>query len=131
VFGAASAVAQIAAYRIGIRPTLDYSSAPRPRFTRRHVLAAVNRAVGYGLVAAWLCVQLAHQPGRALPFGLRIGLTMGLVTLVSSGCTPVIEWAADHIPEKRMGVVGVGLILVGFSLQSVQYWITVLDIPVQ
>lgn len=131
VFGATSAVAQIAAYRIGIRPTLEYSSARRPRFTRRHVLAAVNRAVGYGLAAAFLCVKLAHQPGRALSFGLRFGLTIGLVTAVSGPFTPVIEWAADHIPEKRMGVVGVGLILVGFALQSIQYWTALLDIPVQ
>jgi hypothetical protein len=29
-----------------------------------------------------------------------------------------------------MGVFGVGLILVGFALQSVQYWVALLDIVI-
>lgn len=128
-FGALSTVAQIAAYRIGIRPTMEYAPAPRIRITAHQLLAAVNRAVG-NAVAGWLCAQLAHQPERALSFALRIGLTIGLVTAVSSASTPVIEWGANHVPEKRMGVFGVALILTGFSLQSVQYWVTLLDIPV-
>ena len=123
-------MSQIVAYQIGIRPTLDYSAAPRPRVTYRLLLAAFNRTVGYG-IAAWLCSRFAHQPGNAASFGIRVGLTIGLVTAVSSTCTPLIEWAADHIPEKRMGVFGIGLILVGFSLQSVQYWIALLDIHVR
>jgi hypothetical protein len=32
------------------------------------------------------------------------------------------------VPEKRMGVFGVGLILLGFALQSVQYWVALLDV---
>ncbi len=131
LFGAGSAVAQVAAYHIGIRPTLDYSPAPRPHMTLRQFLTAINRMVGYGVAAALLCIYVAHQPARALPFGIRFGLTIGLVTAVSTTCTPVIEWAADHIPEKRMGVAGVGLILVGFAMQSVQYWAALLDIPIR
>jgi hypothetical protein len=30
-----------------------------------------------------------------------------------------------------MGVFGVGLILVGFALQSVQYWLALLDVSVR
>jgi hypothetical protein len=30
-----------------------------------------------------------------------------------------------------MGVVGVGMILMGFALQSVQYWLTLLDVTVR
>ena len=33
-----------------------------------------------------------------------------------------ILWIADHVPEKSMGVFGIGLIPFGFALQSVQYW---------
>ena len=44
---------------------------------------------------------------------------------------PFVEWYADHVPEKRMGVLGVGLILVGFGLQSVQYWLTLLDVGIR
>ena len=35
------------------------------------------------------------------------------------------------MPAKRMGIYGVGLILVGFALQSVQYWLTLLDVSVR
>jgi hypothetical protein len=45
--------------------------------------------------------------------------------------TPFIEWTADNMPQRRMGVLGIGLILIGFSLQSVQYWVALLDIPVR
>jgi hypothetical protein len=43
---------------------------------------------------------------------------------------PFIEWTADHMPERRMGVLGVVLILVGFTLQSAQYWVVLLDVNV-
>jgi hypothetical protein len=30
-----------------------------------------------------------------------------------------------------MGVFGVGLILIGFALQSVQYWVALLDVSIR
>jgi hypothetical protein len=53
-----------------------------------------------------------------------------LVTAIATSCTSFIEWIADHVPEKRMGVLGVGMIVVGFALQSVQYWVALLDIRI-
>ena len=94
------------------------------------MLTVFNRTIGYALLA-WSCVRLVHQPERSLSFGLRLGLTVGLVTLVSTAFNPIIEWAADHIPERRMGVLGVVMILGGFALQSLQYWFTLLDVPVR
>lgn len=131
IFGFISALAQTVAYHLGIRPTMEYSPAPRPRVTRRQILAALNRTVGYGIVAAVLCIKVAHRPDRAVSFGLRIGLVTGVVTAIVTSCVPVIEWAADRIPAKRMGVYGVALILIGFALQSTQYWTTLLDVPVR
>lgn len=131
IFAAASAVGQVAAYQFGIRPSMDYSPAPRIHISRHQLLAVLNRAIGYGALAALLSVEVARQPGRALSFGLRIGLAMGLITAISSTFSPLIEWAADRVPQKRMGVFGVTLILIGFALQSVQYWLTLLDFPVR
>jgi hypothetical protein len=131
IFGLISALGQTVAYHAGIRPTMDYSPAPRPRASRRQILAALNRTVGYGIAAAVLCAKVAHRPDRALSFGLTVGLAIGVTTTISMSCTPVIEWAADHIPEKRMGVYGVALILIGFALQSIQYWTTLLDVPIR
>ena len=126
-FGALSTVGQVLAYRAGIRPTIDYQPARRPRLTKHQLLAALNRTVGYG-VAGYLSALAARQRANALSVGLKAGLVIGVVTAIVSACTPFVEWGADHVPEKRMGVFGVGLILIGFALQSVQYWVALLDV---
>ena len=126
-FGALSTVGQIVAYRAGIRPTIDYQPSTRLRLTRHQLLAVANRAIGYG-VGGFLSALMAHQRANALSVGVKVGLVIGVVTLISSACVPFIEWKADHVPAKRMGVFGVGLILMGFALQSVQYWAALLDV---
>jgi hypothetical protein len=129
-FGVMSTAGQAIAYRFGIRPTLDYQPATRPRMTKYQFLAAVNRAAGYA-VAGYLSSLVAHQRDHPIAVGLKTGLAIGVVTMVIGSCTPFIEWTADHVPEKRMGVFGVGLIVIGFALQSVQYWATLLDVSVR
>ena len=73
---------------------------------------------------------MAQQAGHAIAVGLRTGLAIGQVTAIAGSCTPFVEWTADHLPERRMGAIGVGLILIGFTLQSVQYWATILDVKI-
>ena len=130
IFGALSTVGQMFAYSVGIRPTVDYKPARRPRVTRFQMLSCLNRGFGYG-VGGYVSSLLAHQRDHAIAIGLRTGLALGLVTLMIVYCTPLVEWGADHVPEKRMGVFGVGLILIGFGLQSLQYWVTLLDVSVR
>jgi hypothetical protein len=129
-FAAFSTIGQAVAYRIGIRPTVDYKPAVRPRVTRFLLLAAANRTAGYA-ATGYLSSLVAGQPGHAIAVGLKAGLTIGVVTAIIGPCTPFIEWTADHLPQKRMGVFGIGLILVGFTLQSAQYWATLLNVNVQ
>jgi len=66
-----------------------------------------------------------------LTTGLTAGLAIGVVTAIIGSCTPFVEWAADHVPEKWTGVFGVCLILIGLTLQSVQYWLALLDVNVR
>jgi hypothetical protein len=129
-FGALSTVGQVFAYRVGIRPTIDYKPAARPRLTRSQLLGALNRTVGY-VITGYLSALVAGQRANSLSLGVKVGLMTGLITVVVGACTPFIEWGADHVPEKRMGVFGIGLILVGFALQSVQYWVALLDVGVR
>jgi hypothetical protein len=129
-FGVLSTVGQVVGYQVGIRPTLDYQPAARPRLTRYQFLAVVNRTVGYGL-AGYISALVAHERATALSVGLNAGLVMGVVTVILSACTSFVEWYVDHVPEKRMGVFGVGLILIGFALQSVQYWVALLDVNIR
>ena len=129
-FGVLSTVGQSIAYRIGIRPTVEYRPATRPRLTRFQLLAAANRTVGYG-ITGYLCSLIAHEREHALAVGLTAGLAIGVVTAVVGSFTPFVEWIADHVPEKRMGVVGVALIWIGFTLQSAQYWAVLLDVKLR
>ena len=129
-FGTLSTVGQVAAYRAGIRPTIDYQPVPRPRLTKGQFLAGLNRTIGYTFTG---CVSAlaTHQHLSALRVGVKAGLAIGLVTVIFGACTSAIEWGADHVPEKRMGVFGLGLILIGFALQSIQYWIVLLDVSIR
>jgi hypothetical protein len=129
-FGALGTAGQIVAYQAGIRPTMDYRPSNRPRVTRKQLIGVVNRAVGYGL-AAYVSALVAHERAIALNVGLRMGLLLGIVTAVFGSFTPLVEWGADRIPEKRMGSFGVILILFGFALQSVQYWLVLIDITIR
>jgi hypothetical protein len=129
-FGVFSTVGQAIAYRIGIRPTVDYKPATRPRLSRFQVLAAVNRTAGY-MLSGYVSCLVAQQREHAIAIGLKAGLAIGVVTVVIGSCTPFVEWTADHLPERSMGVLGVGLILLGFTLQSVQYWVALLNVGVR
>jgi len=126
-FGALSTLGQVVAYRAGVRPTLDYQPATRPHLTKHQTLAAVNRTVGYAL-AGYFSALAGSQRSNALNVAVKAGLVVGVVTAISNACTPFIEWIADRVPEKRMGVFGIALILTGFALQSVQYWVALLDV---
>ena len=125
-FGAFSTIGQALAYRFGIRPAAEYKPATRPRLTRFQLYAAANRTVGYA-VTGYVSSIVAQQREHALAVGLRTGLAIGLVTALAGSFTPFVEWGADHVPERRMGVYGVVMILAGFTLQSVQYWIALLN----
>jgi hypothetical protein len=129
-FGAISALSQIIAYRIGILPTIGYGPAVRPRLTWKQLLTSVNRAVGY-TVAGYLSALVSQQRDRGWVIGIKAGLSIGIVTAIGIGFAPFVEWAADRVPERVMGVAGIGLILIGFAMQSTQYWVALLDIPLR
>lgn len=128
-FGALSTAGQVLAYRAGIRPTIDYAPATRPHITKLQLLAVINRMLGYAITG--YISALVGRSGKALAFGLEVGLLVGIVTAIVSACVPFVEWTVDHLPGKRMGVAGVGLLLIGFALQSIQYWMTLLDVSVR
>jgi hypothetical protein len=130
VLGSLSAVGQVVAYRLGIRPTMGYEPAARLRLTKPQFLAVLNRSAGFA-AAGFISAFAAHTGASPLRLGVKFGVAIGVVTTIVSTCMPVIEWGADHVPEKRMGVLGIGLILIGFALQSVQYWLTLLDVSIR
>lgn len=120
---------QISAYMRGMRPGLDYAASRRPRFTRRLMWGTVVRTVGY-IATALLCSALVRHVDHPWLFALRLGLVTGVVTAVGFSFNPYIEYYADNLPERRLGVFGIWLVFCGFLLQSFQYVAVLLDIPV-
>jgi hypothetical protein len=128
-FAALSTIGQAFMYSRGMRPTTDYRPSARPRISSRQLLGVVIRTLGYAVAGA-ICGLLAGGAYSKL-FALKIGLVIGIATGIGSFITPYVEWEAETLPERRLGVFGVCLILTGFGLQSVQYWTALLDVPVR
>ena len=118
---------QTVAYLRGMRPAMDYAASRRPRLTRRQFWGTVVRAVGY-IATALICSALIHHVDHAWSFAIRVGLVTGIVTGVGMTINPYIEYYADNLPERRLGVFGIGLMLCGFAMQSLQYWLALLDV---
>jgi hypothetical protein len=120
-------IGQILAYTRGMRPAADYSASRRPRLTRRQFWGTVIRTLGY-MATALICSAFIHHVNHAWLFAIRVGLVTGIVTGVGTTVNPFIEYFADNLPERRLGVFGIALILCGFTLQSLQYWLALLDV---
>jgi hypothetical protein len=127
VFAILITVGQIFAYSRGIRPAMDYVAARRPRLTRRQFWGTVVRTVGY-IASALICSAFIHHVDHDWAFAIRVGLVTGIVTGVGVTVNPYIEYYADSLPERRLGAFCIGLILCGFALQSLQYWLALFDV---
>jgi hypothetical protein len=121
---------QVVAYMRGVRPALVYSvTSRRPIFKRLLISSTLLRAAGY-IAAALLCSAVVRHLEHPWLFALRLGGVTGLVTGVGMAFSPYVEFYADHLPQRRMGVVGIALMFCGFAMQSVQYWLAVFDVHV-
>jgi hypothetical protein len=122
-------IGQIIAYSRGMRPAIDYVAARRPRFSRRQFQGTVVRTFGY-IASALVCSAFIHHVEHVWSFAIRVGLVTGIVTGLGTVVNPYIEYYADSLPERRLGAFGIGLIFCGFALQSLQYWLALLDVRV-
>jgi hypothetical protein len=128
-FGVLITIGQVIAYSRGMRPGIDYQASRRPRMTRGQFWGTVLRTLGYS-AAALVCSIFAQHLEHPWRFAVRVGVVTGLVTAVGIIVNPYIEYYADRLPERTLGVLGIVLILCGFVLQSVQYWVALLDVQV-
>lgn len=128
IFSVLVTLGQWIAYLRGMRPGMDYSASRRPRFTRRQMQGTVLRTLGY-IATALICSLFGRQTDHPWLFATRVGLATGVVTAVGGTMTPFIEYYADNLPEKRLGLFGICLLFCGFMLQSFQYLVSVLDVP--
>jgi MFS family permease len=122
-------IGQVIAYVRGIRPALDYAAARRAGLSQRQFSATIIRIIGY-IAAALACSAFVTHLEHPWRFAIQVGLVTGLTTGIGAAVIPFIEYYADSLPERRLGAFGVGLILCGFAMQSLQYWLSLLDVRV-
>jgi len=129
-FGVLSGLGLVLVYWLGYSPTDDYETGARPHTSKHKMLASLWRGLAIG--AAGVASDLVASPGTEwVLFGLRLGLAAGMVSAIVSLFSPSIEWWIEHVPERRLGVMGVCLIFGGMVLQSIQYWVVVRGLNVR
>lgn len=129
VFGALCALGQIGGYMRGLWPGMSYRQHLKLSISSRELAAVLVRTVGYAAAGFISAIAAGHQM-HAVMFGMDVGLAVGIITAITHFITPAMEWVSENMPDRRLGVFGIILILIGFGLQSVQYWITLFDIQV-
>jgi len=129
-FGGLSMIGLYIVYRHRFAPTYDYRAETRPVISRHRIKAPAWRAAAIGL-AAILAGTLQGEGFRSVLLGLEIGATVMTVSFVVGILSPLVEWWADNLPERLLGALGVASILLGLFLQSIQYLIVILHLPVR
>ena len=87
-FGALITLGQVIAYAGGVRPSIDYLAARRPRLSRRQIWRTLIRVVGY-MATALVCSVLVRHVDHPWTLALRLGLVTGLVTTVGAMVNPL------------------------------------------
>lgn len=128
-FGPLSAVGIVAAYMLRFAPVDDYGTQARPRFRWHIAVASAARGLAIGLAA--VIAGVLTQGVQGIPRGVAIGIAVTLAGVVISTVSPFVEWWADHLPARRLGAFGAILLLIGLGLSSLQYWVTVFNVPVR
>ena len=133
LFGVLTAVVLVATYWMRFSVAGEYQARASMHWLLRRDVA-LNQAVrasltalGFGIVAAVTGAGAAASTLAAL----RFFLVVFAVGLVAGTASPHVEAWAERMPTRRMGTVGIALIVLGLQLQSVQYWVTLLGITVR
>lgn len=127
LFGTLCGLGLYAISRMGMNPTNDYVARARPHINRHKVLASLMRGLVIGLAGA-LAAWIETANNYSVRFGLMVGGTVGLVSIIMSVVSPTIEWWIDNMPERQMLMIGLTMIFCGFLLQSVQYLVVILGL---
>lgn len=111
---------------------VDKSSLDKPKLDKFSILAGIvvttTTAFFYAFVV-WLL--FGGNLIILLLAGSSIGFIGGVIGGITLYITPFIEWKVYTLPERRLGFLGAIMILIGFVIQTLQYWVNLLDLPVK
>jgi hypothetical protein len=131
VLGGSTAIGLLAAYRARFSVARDYPNAPQP-FVRLDVIKAQAVRASVAATAAIVASVAAglDEPAGGL-FALRLGLVSWIAGTTVGHAAPFVERFADQVSPRRLGAIGAVLILGGLLLQSLQYWVVVLNMQLR
>ena len=118
LFGLLTVTVMLFAYGLGFSPSHEFELLSRPHLSRRRLLGAFIRAILLAL-AAVLASWIKPVSAKPLDFGLRYGLVVELIGVLLATLSGFIEWYTDNLPERRLGLLGICLIICGVIIQSV------------
>jgi len=102
----------------------------KPQLRSRELIASAMRGTATAL-AGMIAALITHSVNGALGFGLTFGIVAGTVSALVSVFSPFVEWWADNLPARRLGAFGTAILLLGLILQSIQYWVILLNVVIQ
>ena len=130
LFGLLSGTGLMTVYAFRLSPTDAYQPNVKPRLRSRELIASAMRGAATAL-AGMIAALITHSGSSAFDFGITFGIVAGTVSGIVSFFSPFVEWWADHLPARRLGAFGTMILLIGLILQSIQYWVVLLNVVVQ
>jgi len=130
IFGLLSGIGLMIVYAFHLSPSDAYQPYVKPKIRTREFLASALRGTST-MLAGIIAALLAHGGSSAFGFGVAFGIVAGTVSAIVSVFSPLVEWWADHLPARRLGAFGTGILLIGLFLQSIQYWVVLFNVVVQ
>ena len=111
IFGGLAGLGLVLGNAIGLAPSDDYETKTTPRFRLHNILASAYRAAVVATAATVTGEGLGVRD--ALWWALRLGLTAGIVSTLVGAFSPLIERWILHAPQRRLGLIGLALLLFG------------------
>jgi hypothetical protein len=130
LFGALAALGLALGYSRRLAPTHEYHADPALELVHgRGLLASALRGASTALAGIVAGLLLYRDP-RTVPFALELGVIVWLTSSLMTMFSPAVEWWANNLPPRRLGALGAMLVVTGVLLQTFQYWLVLLGVPV-
>lgn len=123
-FGVLTACFQGLTYALAGTPYGNHRSKLQPGIDLQFLTAAGLRGLALA-VAAVISGALAWQR-EILLRGIEIAVVAGGLSAVFGAVSPSVEWWADNLPARRLGAYGAALVVIGSTLQMLQYLVPLL-----
>lgn len=130
LFGFFCCVSLFGIYWRGYAPTFDYRSHTRPVVTRHRLLASLYRGISVG-VSGTLAGIFLMNGFTSMLFGAYVGFSAAIMSFTVGTFSPLVEYWADNLPERRVAAAGVMVMLFGMVLQSFQSLCVLMDWPIR